>query len=138
MDVNTAFLNKKLTEEIFVTQTEGYIDQEYPCYIRQFRKAPSALEQAPHNLFDIINDYDCKNLCFECSPFDALFYVKRINSCTTLYVDDLLTTRSSLRELFESRRELTKTFSMEGFGKAKVCLALQLYETENLNFLTSS
>nr|GEU46268.1 hypothetical protein [Tanacetum cinerariifolium] len=48
MDIKTAFLNGELKEEVYVSQPEGFVDQEYPLHVYKLRKALYGLKQAPH------------------------------------------------------------------------------------------
>ncbi|GJR33412.1 retrovirus-related pol polyprotein from transposon TNT 1-94 [Tanacetum coccineum] len=46
-DVKTAFLNGKLKEEVYVSQLEGFVDQDDPSHVYKLNKALYDLKQAP-------------------------------------------------------------------------------------------
>ncbi|GKA39755.1 retrovirus-related pol polyprotein from transposon TNT 1-94 [Tanacetum coccineum] len=47
MDVKTAFLNGELKEEVYVSQQEGFVDQDNPSHVYKLKKALYSLKQAP-------------------------------------------------------------------------------------------
>ncbi|GJR45416.1 retrotransposon protein, putative, ty1-copia subclass [Tanacetum coccineum] len=47
MDVKTAFLNEILKEEVYVSQPEGFVDQDHPNHVVRLKKAPYGLKQVP-------------------------------------------------------------------------------------------
>ncbi|GJX47862.1 retrovirus-related pol polyprotein from transposon TNT 1-94 [Tanacetum coccineum] len=48
MDVDTAFLNGILREEVYVSQPDGFVDLENPNHVYKLKKALYGLKQAPH------------------------------------------------------------------------------------------
>ncbi|GJS85164.1 retrovirus-related pol polyprotein from transposon TNT 1-94 [Tanacetum coccineum] len=47
MDVKTAFLNGMLREEVYVSQPDGFVDQENPNHVYKLKKALNGLKQVP-------------------------------------------------------------------------------------------
>nr|GEV94682.1 copia protein [Tanacetum cinerariifolium] len=47
MDVKTAFLNGNLQEEVYVSQPDGFVDQDNPNHVYKLKKALYGLKQAP-------------------------------------------------------------------------------------------
>ncbi|GJV94602.1 retrovirus-related pol polyprotein from transposon TNT 1-94 [Tanacetum coccineum] len=47
MDVKTSFLNGDLKEEVYVSQLEGFVDQDNPSHVYKLKKALYGLKQAP-------------------------------------------------------------------------------------------
>ncbi|GJZ72149.1 retrovirus-related pol polyprotein from transposon TNT 1-94 [Tanacetum coccineum] len=48
MDVNTTFLNGVLREEVYVSQPEGFVDQDHHNYVYRLKKALYGLKHDPH------------------------------------------------------------------------------------------
>nr|GEZ13256.1 integrase, catalytic region, zinc finger, CCHC-type, peptidase aspartic, catalytic [Tanacetum cinerariifolium] len=47
MDVKTTFLNGELKEEVYVSQSEGFVDPGHPTYVYRLKKALYGLKHAP-------------------------------------------------------------------------------------------
>ncbi|GJX00742.1 retrovirus-related pol polyprotein from transposon TNT 1-94 [Tanacetum coccineum] len=47
MDVKTSFLNDELKEEVYVSQTEGFVDLDHLTHVYRLKKALYGLKQAP-------------------------------------------------------------------------------------------
>ncbi|GKF46913.1 retrovirus-related pol polyprotein from transposon TNT 1-94, partial [Tanacetum coccineum] len=47
MDVKTAFLNGNMTEEVYVSHLNGFVDPDNPNHVYKLKKALYGLKQAP-------------------------------------------------------------------------------------------
>nr|GFB80761.1 retrovirus-related Pol polyprotein from transposon TNT 1-94 [Tanacetum cinerariifolium] len=56
MDVKTAFLNGNLREEVYVSQSDGFVDQDNPNYVCKLKKALYGLKQAPRACIPILEN----------------------------------------------------------------------------------
>ncbi|GJW37882.1 copia protein [Tanacetum coccineum] len=57
MDVKTTFLNGPLKEEVFVRQSDGFIDLEFPNHVYHLKKALYGLKQAPRAWYDKLSSF---------------------------------------------------------------------------------
>nr|GEV63856.1 retrovirus-related Pol polyprotein from transposon TNT 1-94 [Tanacetum cinerariifolium]GEV79806.1 retrovirus-related Pol polyprotein from transposon TNT 1-94 [Tanacetum cinerariifolium] len=57
MDVKTAFLNGELKEEVYVSQPEGFVDQDNPSHVYKHKKALYGLKQAPRAWYDMLSSF---------------------------------------------------------------------------------
>jgi hypothetical protein len=61
MDVNSAFLNGSIKEEVYVEQPPGFKSEEYPNYVYKLRKVLYGLKQAPRAWYECLRDFLINN-----------------------------------------------------------------------------
>nr|GEY80039.1 retrovirus-related Pol polyprotein from transposon TNT 1-94 [Tanacetum cinerariifolium] len=54
MDMKTVFLNGNLREEVYVSQPDGFVDQNNPNHVYKLKKA---LKQAPRAWYDMLSSF---------------------------------------------------------------------------------
>ncbi|GKD06467.1 retrovirus-related pol polyprotein from transposon TNT 1-94 [Tanacetum coccineum] len=57
MDVKIDFLNGELKEEVYVSQPEGFVDQDNPSHVYKLKKALYGLKQAPRAWYDMLSSF---------------------------------------------------------------------------------
>ncbi|GJS70590.1 retrovirus-related pol polyprotein from transposon TNT 1-94 [Tanacetum coccineum] len=57
MDAKTAFLNGILRKEVYVSQPDGFVDQDNPNHVYKLKKALYGLKQAPRALYDLLSKF---------------------------------------------------------------------------------
>ncbi|GKD83347.1 retrovirus-related pol polyprotein from transposon TNT 1-94, partial [Tanacetum coccineum] len=57
MDIKMAFLNGELKEEVYVSQPEGFVDQDNPSHVYKLKKALYGLKQAPRAWYDMLSSF---------------------------------------------------------------------------------
>nr|GEX52329.1 Gag-Pol polyprotein [Tanacetum cinerariifolium] len=77
MDVKTAFLIGLLKEEVFVSQLDGFVDQDFYNYVYRLNKALYGLKQSPRAWYDKISSFLCdhhftKGLQVHQSPHESI------------------------------------------------------------------
>ncbi|KAJ9539160.1 hypothetical protein OSB04_031893 [Centaurea solstitialis] len=91
MDVKTAFLNGKLTEDVYMEQPEGFIDPKNPNKVCKLLKSIYGLKQASRS-WNLHFDERIKEFGFTKSEFEPCVYTKFSGNIVTflvLYMKDL-------------------------------------------------
>nr|GEU80921.1 putative reverse transcriptase domain-containing protein [Tanacetum cinerariifolium] len=57
MDMKTVFLNGNLREEVYVSQPNGFVDQNNPNTVYKLKKALYGLKQAPRAWYDMLSSF---------------------------------------------------------------------------------
>ncbi|GKE27947.1 retrovirus-related pol polyprotein from transposon TNT 1-94 [Tanacetum coccineum] len=57
MDVKMAFLNGILCEKVYVSQPDGFVDQDNPNHVYKLKKALYGLKQAPRVWYDLLSKF---------------------------------------------------------------------------------
>nr|GEU51713.1 hypothetical protein [Tanacetum cinerariifolium] len=76
MDVKTAFLNGILREEVYVSQLDGFVDQDNPNHVYKLKKALYGLKQAPRAWYDLLSKFLLSQEFFKGTVNPTLF-IKR-------------------------------------------------------------
>ncbi|GKA54287.1 uncharacterized mitochondrial protein-like protein [Tanacetum coccineum] len=92
MDVKSAFLYRKIKEEVYVCQPPGYEDPDFPDRVYKVEKALYRLHQAPRAWYETLPTYLLNN-GFQRGKCDKTLFIKRHKGDILLvqvYVDDII------------------------------------------------
>ncbi|GJZ61438.1 retrovirus-related pol polyprotein from transposon TNT 1-94 [Tanacetum coccineum] len=87
MDVKMAFLNGELKEEVYVSQPEGFVDQEYPSHVYMLKKFLYDLKQAPRAWYDMLSSFLISQH-FSKGVVDPTLFTRKAGNDLLLDVDD--------------------------------------------------
>ncbi|KAJ9557778.1 hypothetical protein OSB04_012392 [Centaurea solstitialis] len=133
MDVKTAFLNGKLTEDVYMEQPEGFEDPKNPNKVCKLRKSVYGLKQASRS-WNLHFDERIKEFGFAKSEFEPCVYTKFSGSIVTflvLYVDDILLIGNDVPTLQSVKSWLSKCFQMKDLGEAAYILGINIYKNRS-------
>ncbi|KAJ9556641.1 hypothetical protein OSB04_011255 [Centaurea solstitialis] len=133
MDVKTAFLNGKLTEDIYMEQPEGFEDPKNPNKVCKLLKSIYGLKQASRS-WNLHFDERIKEFGFAKSEFEPCVYTKfsgRIVTFLVLYVDDILLIGNDVPTLQSVKEWLSKCFQMKDLGEAAYILGIKIYRNRS-------
>lgn len=126
LDVNTAFLNGELSEEIYMHQPEGFIDSNSKDKVCLLKKAIYGLKQSSRVWNKKVEEVLIK-LGFQKSKYEACIFFKISNKfIVALYVDDFLIFSNDKNEKAKLKEQLKKNFKIKDLGQAKRCLGLNI------------
>ncbi|GKC05204.1 retrovirus-related pol polyprotein from transposon TNT 1-94, partial [Tanacetum coccineum] len=131
MDVNTAFLNDILCEEVYVSQPDGFVDPDNPNHVYKLKKALYGLKQAPHVWYDLHSSFLFSQK-FTKGTVDLTLFVRCEGKdilLVQIYVDDIIfaSTKPDLCETFSNI--MCSKFQMSMMGKLSFFLGLQISQS---------
>ena len=131
LDVNTAFLQADVKEEIFMAQPEGY-EEKGPSgeeLICQLLKSLYGLKQAPRNWNKHIDKF-LRKLGFKPSSVDPCIYVKispgNAITLVVLYVDDLIVAASNMNLIKAFKQAMSGHYQTKDLGECRWVLGMEV------------
>ena len=143
LDVQAAFLNASVQEEVYVKTPPGYGSVDAATGLPQvmrLKKSLYGLRQSPRNWFNTIND-SLQDMGFTPTTSDPCVYIfgtSETFSILTLYVDDLLLLGGNTPVLQELKRKLMDRFTITDMGDVSLVLGMQITRDREAGTLTIS
>eukprot|EP01018_Ginkgo_biloba_P021070 Gb_14265 [translate_table: standard] len=119
MDVKSAFLNRDLSEEVYIEQPPGYVQKGKEDHVCRLKKAMYGLKQAPRAWYEKIDRYFLDTGFVRSSVYSNLYMKVRDSMSMTfilLYVDDLLITENNVSMISYLKKDLQMNFEMTDLG----------------------
>ncbi|GJU20192.1 retrovirus-related pol polyprotein from transposon TNT 1-94 [Tanacetum coccineum] len=92
MDVKTAFLNGNLREEVYVSQSDSFMDPNNPNHVYHLKKALYGLKQAPRVWYDMLSSFLISQ-DFSKGLVDPTLFIRKEGKellLVQVYVDDII------------------------------------------------
>ncbi|GJS97740.1 retrovirus-related pol polyprotein from transposon TNT 1-94 [Tanacetum coccineum] len=140
MDVKTAFLNGDLQEEVFVSQPEGFEDQDNPTHVYRLKKALYGLKQAPRAWYDTLSKFLMANNFFKGAVDPTLFTRKSGKHIllVQIYVDDIIFASTDHNACHIFSKEMSSKFQMSMMGQMSFFLGLQVSQSPGGIFINQA
>ena len=140
LDVKTAFLHGDLEEDFYMIQPEGFIVQGQENLVYKLRKSLYGLKQAPRQWYKKFDSF-MHRIGFKRCEADHCCRVKFFGNSyiiLLLYVDDMLIVGSSIEEIHNLKKQLSKQFVMKDLGAAKQILGMRIIRDKVIGTLKLS
>ena len=118
-------------------QLEGFVVQGEEEKVYLLKKALYGLKQAPRAWYSRI-DTHFLDLGFTKNLSEFTLYLRKVNDellMVSLYVDDLLVTKSNMKQIDVFKREKEDVFEMTDMGKMTFFLGMEVKQKENEIFI---
>ncbi|XP_071685432.1 uncharacterized protein [Lolium perenne] len=130
LDIQNAFLNGVLEEEVFMRQPPGFEDPSRPRHLCRLQKAIYGLKQAPRAWHARLSSV-LGSIGFRPSTADtSLFILSRSNITMFLlvYVDDIIVVSSSASATDRLILEMRSAFAVKDLGPLHYFLGLEVHQ----------
>ncbi|GJV70159.1 retrovirus-related pol polyprotein from transposon TNT 1-94 [Tanacetum coccineum] len=140
MDVKTTFLNGILREEVYVSQPDGFVDQDNPNHVYKLKKALYGLKQAPRAWYDLLSKFLLSQE-FSKGTVDPTLFIRRQGKdilLVQIYVDDIIFASTTPELCDQFSKIMCSKFKMSMMGKISFFLGLQISQSPRGIFLNQS
>ena len=140
MDVNIAFLNGSLEEDVYMTQPEGFVSTRDARKICKLHRSIYGLKHASRR-WNIHFDHTFKEFDFIQNEDESCVYKKVSGSHVSfvvLYVDDILIIGNDIPSLQAVETWLGGNFSMKGLGEGTYILGIRIYRDRSRRLISLS
>lgn len=135
-DIKSAFLNGKLSEEIYMKPPQG---QENAGMVYRLRKSIYGLKQAARVWNQTLHESLTKNGCKQNETDNCLYSLASGGKVIHLliHVDDILAATDDVKMLNELMTNVGRDFELKDMGEAKSYLGIDIKKDESGNFKIS-
>ncbi|GJX78844.1 retrotransposon protein, putative, unclassified [Tanacetum coccineum] len=117
---------------VYVSQPEGFVDQDNPSHVYKLKKALYCLKQAPRAWYDMLSRFLISQQ-FSKGAVDPTLFTRHAGNDILLlqiYVDNIIFASTNTAMCNEFANQLTNKFKMSMMGKMSFFLGLQISQTD--------
>ncbi|GJU84685.1 retrovirus-related pol polyprotein from transposon TNT 1-94 [Tanacetum coccineum] len=134
MDVKTPFLNGELKEEVYISQPEGFVNQDNPSHVYKLKKALYGLKQAPRAWYDMLSSFLISQH-FSNGAVDSTLFTRQAGNdllLVQIYVDDIIFASTNIAMCNEFANQMNTKFKMSMMGQIE-CVDTPMVEKSKLD-----
>ena len=138
MDVETAFLNGLLSEEIYMKPPEGFVKPGQEHLVCKLKHSIYGLKQSPRCWNEVLHKH-LIDMQFIQSISDPCIYVGKINGqlvFVAVYVDDLIIAAKQSSVIDKTKKLFAQKFSVKDMGQLHYFLGVRIIQTTNSVWLS--
>lgn len=131
LDVNNAFLQGHLSEDVFMAQPPGFLDRDNPTHVCKLRKAIYGLKQAPRAWYHELRQFLVASGFTNSHADTSLFVFNTSGNLVYLlvYVDDIIIIGCNGTTVQQFINLLGKRFSIKDLGDLTYFLGVEVATT---------
>jgi hypothetical protein len=133
IDVETSFLNGNLTQDVYMTQPEGFVNPKHAGKICKLQKSIYGLKQASRS-WNLRFDEVVKRFGFIKNVEEPCVYKKVSGSAVVFlifYVDGILLIGNDIPIMEVIKFVLRKSFSIKNLGEVAYILGIKIYRNRS-------
>ncbi|GJR32047.1 retrovirus-related pol polyprotein from transposon TNT 1-94 [Tanacetum coccineum] len=138
--LDMTFLNGIMREEVYVSQPDGFVDQDNPNHMYKLKKALYGLKQAPRAWYDLLSKFLLSQE-FSKGTVDPTLFIRRQGKdilLVQIYVDDIIFASTTPELCDQFSKIMCSKFKMSMMGKISFFLGLQISQSPRGIFLNQS
>ena len=128
MDVDVAFLNGILKEDIYMTQPYGFVEKDNEHLVCKLERSIYGLKQSPRFWNEVLDEH-LQSMGFQRSAADESIYTEKINGDLALiavYVDDIILASKKEQTINKTKEVFAKRFVVKGMGQLHYFLGVRV------------
>ncbi|GJT79040.1 retrovirus-related pol polyprotein from transposon TNT 1-94 [Tanacetum coccineum] len=129
-----------LREEVYVSQPDGFVDQDNPNHVYKLKKALYGLKQAPRMWYDLLSKFLLSRK-FSKGTVDPTLFIRRQGKdllLVQIYVDDIIFASTTPELCDQFSKIMCSRFKMSMMGKISFFLGLQISQSPRGIFINQS
>jgi histone deacetylase 1/2 len=133
LDVNNAFLQGHLSDNVYMSQPLGFIDLDHPTHVCKLQKAIYGLKQAPRAWYHELRKFLIASGFHNAHADTSLFILNTGGNLLYLlvYVDDIILTGNNDTTVQKFIQLLSHRFSLKDLGNLSYFLGVEVFPNDH-------